>query len=117
MWAADFLPAIEQVRANMSISAKCVSKTNLFTSFCKYISEGSDYHTFVQNTLIFLLNLRKFWLRLIVEVSGQSQLIRDGYSVTIQLQDNEYPVTTFCNCESTSYKLVISWLFISVIFL
>ena len=59
--------------------------------------EGSDYHTFVQNTLIFLLNLRKFWLRLIVEVNGQSQLIRDGYSVTIQLQDNEYPVTTFCN--------------------
>ena len=37
-----------------------------------------DYHTFVQNTLIFLLNLRKFWLRLIVEVSGQSQLIGTG---------------------------------------
>ena len=55
-----------------------------------------------KNTLIFRLKLRKHWLCLIVEFSCQSQLIRDGYSVTIQLQDNEYPVTTFCTCESTN---------------
>ena len=41
-------------------------QTALFTSFGKYTREGSGYHRFVQNTLIFLLRLWKLWLCLIV---------------------------------------------------